>query len=84
MMETLPKINTDLETYVKCYFNQMARSTGEGEYPKYLYLTKRERETLWLLRDYRLTHVSDWKTDFEPRHTFMGIPIVVIDEDDNG
>lgn len=70
-----------LKVYVMVYDRQAFRKNGIRKYPDNIYLTKDEYEYLEYYRDERLVTFSS-KDDY-PSH-FMGIPIVVIDEEDNG
>ena len=72
-------IEQDLSTYVEIYHSQVFRETGEHRQMKALYLKQYEVELLKRRYERRTGSVYD-----KPNPTtFMGIPIVVIDEEGN-
>lgn len=71
-------IEQDLATYIDIYHSQMFRQTGEHRQMTALYLKQYEVELL--IKRYELRTGSIYG---KPKPTtFMGIPIVVIDEED--
>lgn len=66
-MSNKNNLEEELRAYLRFYEYQ------NGCYPGYLYLTKRE---IWSLSQFEFTTFDD-----SIKHTFMGVPIVLRDEE---
>ena len=72
-------IKNTLRIYCIEYYRQARRQNGVGEYPATLYLTRHEYNYLIFECD---TDLGTYTIEEHKRNHFMGIPIVVIDEED--